>query len=59
MVFPFLSEDCEVCLIIQAQATTFQLYKTFLELKVLCASRGQYLLSICIDFELDFFHISV
>lgn len=43
MVFRFLFEDCEVCLIIQAQATTLQLYKTFLELKVLCASRSQYL----------------
>lgn len=35
MVCPFVFEDYEVCLIIQAQATTLQLSKKFLELKVL------------------------
>lgn len=35
MVFPFVFEDYEVCLIIQAQATTLQLSKMFLEQKVL------------------------
>ncbi|KAI6068102.1 Transcriptional enhancer factor TEF-1 isoform X5 [Aix galericulata] len=38
-ILSLLPPDCEVCLIIRAQATTFLLYKTFLELKVLCASR--------------------
>lgn len=53
MVIPFILEEHEVCPIIQAQATTFQLSRKYLKLKVLfCQWKSGLLMYLCLYLNL-------